>query len=838
MSKRRGAAKPKPKSAASKPKDNSGLLEALKLYESKNYKKSLKLLEAILKKDSSYVDALALKGLDLYSTGETEEAKSYINNAISKIKSFKASPICCHILGIYMRSTKNYTDSIRWFQASLDNGSTNHQIYRDLSILQSQIGDFKAVLASRKKYWEAYMGYRANWTSLAVAQYINGERQQAINTLSQFEKLAAGKLSEPELYENSECIMYKNDIMYTAAESNVEKLNKVLKHLCDNEKDIFDKYAVLERKASILMKTGEFKEASKVYRALIKRNPDNLKYYKLLEVTLGISNDKGLKLKLYKKLATFYPKAEPPKYIPLSFIEDENYLRESLNEYVTAQLKRGVPATFSNIKPLYRQRSDIIPRLCEDIVTEFLGTLEASSDPSAVIWTNYYLSQHYLFVRNYPKAQEYIDKAIEHTPTMVELYILKGRILKHMGMLSEAAEALEEGRKLDLQDRFINCKTAKYYLRANDIEKAVEVVSLFTKNDDAVNGVKDLHLVEASWFIIEQAEAYNRLHVDSKKKLEELRTSSAEVTEEDENADSQKIKELEWDTMKFQGLSLKRYTAISKFYQQFEDDQLDFHSYCLRKGTSRAYLEMLDWGKSIYTKPIYVRAMKGASRLYFELNDTLKERNDSEIVPKKKSNTKNKKDSSLNKRKDQERKIVMAYPADKDNDEFGEKLSNSKKPLDDFLNVFFTKYNNQVTDVDKDYVLAFLTEYKLGKLALSAGAITKYSKIVGPNASIIGAMAIILALATRDDQPFEDIAKQVARKVLESDFSSIPINEVNSPDFNFIKYFKDNYKLDNVNALLLLDYFQLNKDDIKPLILKSIETLEPYKKIYILEYEL
>ena len=41
------------------------------------------------------------------------------------------------------------------------------------------------------------------------------------------------------------------------------------------------------------------------------------------------------------------------------------------------------------------------------------------------------LSQHYDFQKNYDIAHQYIEKAIAHTPTLVELYLIKGKILKH-----------------------------------------------------------------------------------------------------------------------------------------------------------------------------------------------------------------------------------------------------------------------------------------------------------------------------------------------------------------------------------------------------------------------
>jgi tetratricopeptide (TPR) repeat protein len=49
---------------------------------------------------------------------------------------------------------------------------------------------------------------------------------------------------------------------------------------------------------------------------------------------------------------------------------------------------------------------------------------------SALLWAYYYLAQHYDFLGNTEKALSYIDAAIDHTPTLIELFVTKGRIYK------------------------------------------------------------------------------------------------------------------------------------------------------------------------------------------------------------------------------------------------------------------------------------------------------------------------------------------------------------------------------------------------------------------------
>ena len=50
--------------------------------------------------------------------------------------------------------------------------------------------------------------------------------------------------------------------------------------------------------------------------------------------------------------------------------------------------------------------------------------------PTVLLWTRCYLAQHYDILGNSKLALEYIDKALEHTPTLIEAYMIKARIYK------------------------------------------------------------------------------------------------------------------------------------------------------------------------------------------------------------------------------------------------------------------------------------------------------------------------------------------------------------------------------------------------------------------------
>lgn len=50
--------------------------------------------------------------------------------------------------------------------------------------------------------------------------------------------------------------------------------------------------------------------------------------------------------------------------------------------------------------------------------------------PSTLLWTQAYLAQHYDHLSDYTTALQYVDEALEATPTLPELHMIRGRIYK------------------------------------------------------------------------------------------------------------------------------------------------------------------------------------------------------------------------------------------------------------------------------------------------------------------------------------------------------------------------------------------------------------------------
>ncbi|CAN6442127.1 unnamed protein product [Victoria cruziana] len=570
------------------PKESNLFKLIVKSYETKQYKKGLKAADAILKKFPDHGETLSMKGLTLNCMDRKTEAYELVRRGL---KNDLKSHVCWHVYGLLYRSDREYREAIKCYRNALRIDPDNIEILRDLSLLQAQMRDLAGFVETRQQLLSLKPNHRMNWIGFAVAHHLNSNPSKAVDILEAYEgTLEDDYPPDNERYEHGEMLLYKVSLLEECG-----SYDRALDELRKKEAKIVDKLAFREQLVSLLVKVGQLEEAEKIYRALLAMNPDNYRYYEGLQKCLGLysesggySPDEAHRLdNLYKSLKEQYSWSSAVKRIPLDFLNGEMF-REAAGNYIRPLLTKGVPSLFSDLRPLYNfpEKVNILEKLFLELEASvgttgrFPGSAQ-KEPPSTFMWTLFLLAQHYDRQGQYDIALAKIDQAIAHTPTVIDLYSVKGRILKHAGDLAAAAALADEARSMDLADRFINSECVKRMLQADQVGLAEKTAVLFTKDGDQHNNLYDM---QCMWYELASGESYYR------------------------QSDL--------------GRALKKFLAVEKHYADMTEDQFDFHSYCLRKMTLRSYVEMLRFQDRLHSHSYFHKAAVGAIRCYMKLYDS------------------------------------------------------------------------------------------------------------------------------------------------------------------------------------------------------------------------
>ncbi|XP_058539937.1 N-alpha-acetyltransferase 16, NatA auxiliary subunit isoform X8 [Neofelis nebulosa] len=264
--------------------------------------------------------------------------------------------------------------------------------------------------------------------------------------------------------------------------------------------------------------------------------------------------------------------------------------RELMDKFLRINFSKGCPPLFTTLKSLYYNTEKI--SIIQELVTNYEASLKTcdffspyengeKEPPTTLLWVQYFLAQHFDKLGHYSLALDYINAAIAGTPTLIELFYMKAKIYKHIGNLKEAVKWMDEAQSLDTADRFINSKCAKYMLRANMIKEAEEMCSKFTR--EGTSAMENLNEMQCMWFQTECISAYQRLGR--------------------------------------YGDALKKCHEVERHFFEITDDQFDFHTYCMRKMTLRAYVDLLRLEDILRRHAFYFKAARSAIEIYLKLYD-------------------------------------------------------------------------------------------------------------------------------------------------------------------------------------------------------------------------
>uniref|UniRef100_A0A667ZFD0 N-alpha-acetyltransferase 15, NatA auxiliary subunit a n=1 Tax=Myripristis murdjan TaxID=586833 RepID=A0A667ZFD0_9TELE len=606
-------------------------------YEHKQYRNGLKFCKQILAnpKFAEHGETLAMKGLTLNCLGKKEEAYELVRRGL---RNDLKSHVCWHVYGLLQRSDKKYDEAIKCYRNALKWDKDNLQILRDLSLLQIQMRDLEGYRETRYQLLQLRPAQRASWIGYAVAYHLLEDFEMAAKIVEEFRKTQQTSPDKVD-YEYSELLLYQNQVL---REAGLHK--EALDHLNNYEKQICDKLAVEETRGELLLKLDRHEEASEVYRRLQERNPENWAYYQGLEKALKLADH----LKLYEEAWVKFPKGLVPRRLPLNFLSGEKF-RECLDSYLRMNFSKGCPPVFTTLKSLYINKEKI--SIIEELVVGYETSLKScrihvsplglEEPPTTLLWVQYFLAQHFDHVGQQSLALEYINDAIDSTPTLIELFLIKAKIYKHAGNIKEAARWMDEAQALDTADRFINSKCAKYMLKAGLVKEAEEMCSKFTR--EGTSAVENLNEMQCMWFQTECALAYKAMN-------------------------------------KF-GEALKKCHEIERHFVEITDDQFDFHTYCMRKMTLRSYVDLLKLEDVLRQHPFYYKAARTAIQIYLALHDKPLADDSKESQ----ADTENLTDKELKKLRNKQRRAQKKaqLEEEKKNAEKEKQLKNQKKKKED-----------------------------------------------------------------------------------------------------------------------------------------------------------
>jgi N-alpha-acetyltransferase 15/16, NatA auxiliary subunit len=220
------------------------------------------------------------------------------------------------------------------------------------------------------------------------------------------------------------------------------------------------------------------------------------------------------------------------------------------------------------------------------------------------------------------------------------------------------------------------------------------------------------------------------------------------------------------------GLALKRFHSVWKVspylrmkankqhFDDWEEDQYDFHSYSFRKGPIRDYIKLLQWEEKLRSHPYFIRAANNAISIYVKLYDdpnlaTRKSEHDGTNAEKRKAAKKAKKAAKKQEEQNTQNSTTDAKDGKvKDEDPNGDKLVKTEKPLEDSLK-FLKPLQELAAGLLETQILAFDVHFRRGlrsllgslltaeKYFLALAALNAANKIAKGDKEVVNRIAIL-----------------------------------------------------------------------------------------------
>jgi peptide alpha-N-acetyltransferase len=576
------------------PKDKSVFQDALKEYDNKDYKKCKKSCDKVLSKNPSNQEALALKGLAELGLGDKVLAEKLIKESLSIGLKMKNSRVW-QFYALFHKEQKNYAQAVKCYNFACKYDPDNLTIIKDLSNLLLFLGRYEDFSKYSMQCVTTKSSLSVNWVQYSLAEFFLGNYENSLHLIESVIKNFEDTMKKQELHE---VILFKSNILF--------KLNKFDESIETLEKEIgkncVDRVTFYEKIIKCCLKNKNVEKGVEYCKLALKINPENVFTY-LNYFNLKVS---GVNLTKYEDLFTLEENSEQRKNIyeiltkeiepNLNKVKITEKMKLGLtsgdefkilfSQYFLKSIKNNLPSFFNNIKFIYQysQQKSKIP-VIQEIITSNISEIESkhsltkdildlNKDNSMIniepvfIWVYYFASQHFDIVGESEKAIEYINKAIKSTPTVVEFFMVKSKILKHNLLYEEASMAMGKAKDLDLSDRYLNAKHAKSIVRKGDVDGSADVMMEFVKNPLFE---ENMLRYQCLWFKVETGCAY----------LKQGKLLMAH----------------------------RMFKGILDNFKEMNEDQNDFYNYSLRRYMLSDFYNLIINMKKMYKNPIVISSL-------------------------------------------------------------------------------------------------------------------------------------------------------------------------------------------------------------------------------------
>lgn len=443
--------------------------------------------------------------------------------------------------------------------------------------------DIPGFLETRRKILEGKASIKASWIGYIVANYTAKEYAAAAEILKKLRET----LDRGDPYEESELVLF-----HALCLEKSHAYAEAVTFLQQNKAYVVDILGYKTKLAQLLVLSGQFDEGKVAWEALVYDQPENYRYHTGLQLSLLqldaeksqemfdqrrlelpctvlrlTSEQKQMLFKWYSTQSKV-TKSRAFDRVKLVLLYDDGHndaqqaaFKAALDKYIRRCLQDAIPSLCQDIVALVMVQDPINPdrviyakdavdfaaskiiQLALSIIEDVLRTDRQQLLPSTELWAMYLKAHLQEKSGQISAALETIDAAILHTPTALDMYTKKAKILRKNGDYEQSAKITEEVRRLDLQDRYLNNKATKYFLRNDQIDQGMETIALFTKHEG--DPQKTLYDLQCSWYELELAESYAR--------------------------------------KKCWALALKKFYCVKQHFEDQYDDLFDFHGYCVRR---------------------------------------------------------------------------------------------------------------------------------------------------------------------------------------------------------------------------------------------------------------